>query len=166
MERYTTVTGSLQKFHRGRLTIVDGDPRHYCFSNVFEVASKSRPWEKVAVGKNLEYVIEAIRAEGTSGWQACNHDEFVLVMDGEVTVSFAEPGSVRIDPARDGSQRLSDPPSGRKMGRIHLRKGHQALLPKGAAYQFSAARSAVMIQQTIKGDLTQEKWAGICATGE
>ena len=162
MERYTTVTGSLQQFQRGRLTIVDDDPKHYCFSNVFEVASKSKPWEKIAVGKNLEYVIEAIRAEGTSDWQACNHDEFVVVMDGEVTVTFAEPGSDRIDPAKDGTQRLSHPPGGRKMGRVHLRKGHQALLPKGAAYQFSAARPSVMIQQTVQGVLTQEKWAEIC----
>ncbi len=44
-------------------------PGNYVFSNVFEVASKAKPYEKVAVGKNIEYVIEAIRAEGTSGWR-------------------------------------------------------------------------------------------------
>jgi hypothetical protein len=36
----------------------------------------------VAVGKKIEYVIEAIRAEGTSGWRAAAQDEFALVMDG------------------------------------------------------------------------------------
>ncbi len=37
------------------------------------------------------------------------------------------------------------------MGTIQLKRGHQALLPKGAAYRFKAARPSVMIQQTIKG---------------
>ena len=53
---------------------------------VFEVAAKARPYEKVAVGKNIEYVIEAIRTEGTSGWRAPAQDEFALVMDGEVEI--------------------------------------------------------------------------------
>ena len=48
------------------------------------------------------------------------------------------------------------------MGRIHLERGHQALLPKGAAYQFSAAKPGVMLQQTLVGDLTVQKWAEIC----
>jgi hypothetical protein len=162
MGRYTTVTGSLDKFERGRLTIIDDDPKHYCYSNVFEVASKARPYDKIAVARNLEYVIEAVRAEGTSDWLAANHDEFVVVMDGEVTVSFAEPGDAPLAPGKDGTQRLARPPTGRRMGRIHLERGHQALLPKGAAYQFTAARPSVMIQQTILGDLTQQKWAEIC----
>ena len=161
---YATVTGSLARFERGRLDIIDDNPKHYCYSNVFEVASKARPYEKIAVAKNLEYVIEAIRAEGASDWQACNHDEFVVVMDGEVIVEFAEPGEAVIAEGKDGSQRLSRPPTGRRMGRVHLEKGHQALLPKGAAYQFRAARPSVMIQQTILGELTQQKWAEICTS--
>jgi len=162
MGRFTTVFGSLDKFERGQLTIIDDDPKHYCYSNVFEVASRAKPYEKVAVAKNLEYVLEAIRAEGTSDWQAANHDEFLLVMDGEVTVSFVEPGDAAPAPGKDGTQRLERKPTGRKMGRVHLKRGHQALLPKGAAYQFSAASPAVMIQQTIAGELTREKWAQIC----
>jgi hypothetical protein len=162
MGLYTTVSGSLDKYEKGQLTVIDDDPKHYCYSNIFEVASRSRPYEKIAVARNLEYVLEAIRAEGTSDWLAANHDEFVLVMDGEVTISFAEPGDSAPAPRKDGTQRLERPPTGRKMGRVHLKRGHQALLPKGAAYQFSAARPSVMIQQTILGDLTQEKWAEIC----
>jgi hypothetical protein len=50
------------------------------------------------------------------------------------------------------------------MGRVFLKKGHQALLPKGAAYQFSASRPSVLIQQTIAGDLTRQKWAEICTS--
>jgi hypothetical protein len=61
------------------------------FSNVFEVASKARPYEKVAVGKNIEYVIEAIRVEGTSGWRAPAQDEFALVMDGRSRSAWSSP---------------------------------------------------------------------------
>jgi len=164
MSRYTTVLGSLDGFEKGRLSIVDDNPRHYCHSNVFAVASGSEPYEKVAVGKNLEYVIEAIRAEGTSGWMAANHDEFVLLLDGEVTVSFAEPGDAKIAEGKDGTQVLPRDPTGRKMGRVVLKRGHQALLPKGAAYRFSAERPSVLLQQTILGDLTRQKWAQICTT--
>jgi hypothetical protein len=164
MSRYTTVLGSLDEFEKGRLSIVDGDPRHYCHSNVFAVAARSAPYEKVAVGKNLEYVIEAIRAEGTSEWMAANHDEFVVLLDGEVTIAFAEPGAGSIAEDKDGTQRLAAEPTGRKMGRVFLKRGHQALLPRGAAYQITASRPSVLIQQTIAGDLTRQKWAEICTS--
>ena len=48
------------------------------------------------------------------------------------------------------------------MGTISLKRGHQAMLPAGAAYRFRAVRASAMIQQTIKGDLTVEKWGEIC----
>jgi hypothetical protein len=48
------------------------------------------------------------------------------------------------------------------MGYIVARRGHMALLPKGAAYQFHAAKPAVILLQTIQGDLTVEKWKEIC----
>lgn len=161
MSQFTTVFGSLSSYEKGPLTIINDNPKYYCHSNVFEVASKAKPYEKVAVAKNLEYVIEAIRAEGTSDWYTAGHDEFVLVMDGEVTVSFVEPAT---PPAvkGDGTVRLPSAPGGKPMGRIHLKRGHQALLPKGAAYQFSAAKPGVMLQQTLVGDLTVQKWAEIC----
>ena len=66
--QYTTQFGSLDSYRKGTIEIIDDDPKHYAFSNVFEVATMSEPYEKVAVGKNQEYVVEAIRAEGTSGW--------------------------------------------------------------------------------------------------
>src|SRR5207237_7499822 len=118
MGRYTTVLGSLHEFEKGRLSIVDDDPKHYCHSNVFAVASRSSPWEKIAVGKNLEYVIEAIRAEGTSAWMAANHDEFVVLLDGEVTISFAEHGESVRAAGNAGTQRLGRDPSGRPLGRV------------------------------------------------
>ena len=60
--------GSLDHFEKGGVEAINDDPRNYAFSNVFEVASKSEPYEKVAVAKNLKYVLEAVRAEGTSPW--------------------------------------------------------------------------------------------------
>ena len=41
-----------------KILVIDDDPKAYVFSNVFEVANISQPYEKVAVGKNLEYVLE------------------------------------------------------------------------------------------------------------
>jgi len=162
MSGHTTVMGSLKHHEKGRLTLIDDLPKRYCHSNVFEVASKAKPWEKIAVARNLEYVIECLRAEGESPWFTAAHDEFVVVLDGEVTVTLAEPGRPLPSPGKDGTQLLGHEPTGRKMGRIHLKRGHQALLPKQAAYRFTASAPAVMIQQTIAGALTVQKWAEIC----
>ena len=37
----TTVFGSITDYQKGSIEIVTGDPKHYVFSNIFEVASKS-----------------------------------------------------------------------------------------------------------------------------
>ena len=164
MSSYQTAFGSLDKYEKGALTIINDDPKNYCFSNIFEVASKSKPYDKVAVGKNLEYVIEAVRAEGTSDWFAASHDEFVVVMDGEVTVTLVELAnhSAIVAAGKEGTVKLSGAPQGSRMGTIRLKRGHQALLPKGAAYQFSSAKPSVMLWQTLLGDLTVQKWREIC----
>ena len=90
MTQYQTRFGSLQDYDKGRVEIVDDDPKNYVFSNVFEVASKSAPYERVAVAKNFEYVIEAARAEGTSDWYTADHDEFALAMDGQIEVHLVK----------------------------------------------------------------------------
>ena len=165
MADYSTVFGSLDNFRKGGVDIIDDDPKNYAFSNVFEVAARSRPYERVAVGKNFEYVIEAVRAEGTSPWYGAAHDEFALCMDGKVVVELvklADPSPVPVG-AR-GAIRLASAPEGRKMGRITLSRGHMALLPKGAAYRFQAERPSVLMIQTIQGPVTIERWAEICQT--
>lgn len=164
MNEFVTRFGSLKSYEKGHIEIIDDNPKYYVFSNVFEVANGARPYEKVAVAKNLEYVIEAIRAEGTSRWMAASHDEFCIVMDGQVTVEFVkldDPEAVA-PASKEGTVAVEGEPRGRRMGTITLRRGHQALLPKGAAYRFRAAAPSVMIQQTIVGDLTVQKWAEIC----
>jgi len=111
--------GSLAHYEKGGVEVIKDDARNYVFSNVFEVASKARPYEKVAVGKNIEYVIEAIRAEGTSGWRVACQDEFALVMDGEVEVRLWKPDDASLAPAGShGSIPLAAAPAGRKMGRV------------------------------------------------
>ncbi len=159
---YTTKFGSLASYQKGSIDVIDDDPKHYAFSNLFEVASHARPWEKIAVGKNMEYVLEAIRCEGTSEWRTCSHDEFPLVMDGEVVVELVRLTTPLAADDKSGSIRISGEPVGAKMGRITLRRGHQALLPAHSAYRMSAANPSVVLLQTIQGDDTIEKWAEIC----
>ena len=161
----TTRFGSLEHYETGGVEVINDDARHYVFSNIFEVASKSRPFEKVAVGKNIEYVIEAIRAEGTSQWRAPAQDEFALVMDGEVEIRLLKLDNPEVVPAGTrGSIGLPSRPAGRPMGVVRARRGHMTLLPVGAAYQFHAARPAVVLLQTLAGDDTIERWAEICQT--
>lgn len=159
---YRTVFGSLDQYRKGTIEIIDDDPKHYAFSNVFEVASMSAPYEKVAVGKNQQYVVEAIRAEGTSGWRTCDHDETVVCMDGDVTVRLMALTTPRAVPGSEGSIAVEGEPDGQEMGHVRLGRGHMALLPKGSAYRFEAARPSVLMQQTCLGGDTLERWADIC----
>lgn len=162
--KFETVFGSLGDFTKGELEIINDNPKNYVFSNIFDVASKSKPYEKVVVAINLGYVLETLRAEGTSGWFAAAHDEFAIVMDGEVEIELLKldnPDSV-VAPDKRGAVAIDGTPSGRKMGYVKCKRGHQALLPKGAAYRFKAAKPGVILLQTIEGDLSVQKWADIC----
>src|SRR5689334_2919391 len=85
---FRTVFASLDQYVKGKVELVDGDPKHYALSNIFDVAAHSRPYEKVVVAMNLGYVIETLRAEGTSDWYAAAHDEFAVVMDGEIEIDL------------------------------------------------------------------------------
>lgn len=162
---FTTAFGSLERHVKGEIEIIDDDPRNYAFSNVFDVASRSAPYEKIVVGKNLRYVIETLRAEGDSAWYAASHDEFAIVMDGVVEIDLVKldaPDSVA-PPDVEGSLELPGRPDGRKMGFMKLRCGHQALLPKGAAYRFRAVGGVgVILLQTILGKHSVQKWSEIC----
>jgi hypothetical protein len=162
MTNYVTKFGSLDDFEKGSIEIIDDDPKHYAFSNIFEVANASRPWEKVAVGKNMDYVVEVIRAEGTSEWRTAAHDEFPLVLDGEVTIELVKLDEPVVSADKNGSVALGGDPVGRPMGRLVCRRGHMALLPANAAYRMSAERPSVVILQTTLGDDTIERWAEIC----
>jgi len=164
MAKYQTDFGSIHGFKKGGVTVINDDAKKYIFSNMFEVASKAKAYERIAVAKNFEYVIETVRAEGTSPWYAAAHDEFVLSMDGQVEVHLVkldDPDSV-VDPESEGAHRLEGNPNGKKMGRIVLRQGHMAMLPIGAADRFDAANVCTLMIQTIDGPETMHKWADIC----
>jgi len=163
---YRTVFGSLDRFDKGGVQNIDDDVKHYAFSNCFEIASRSKPYEKVVFGQNQIYVLETIRAEGTSPWYTCAHDEFALVMDGEVDIELVKLEGEQLVPdgEHNGAVLVKGEPKGRKMGWMKLRRGHQGLLPKNSAYRFKAAKPAVVILQTCKGDLSIERWAEICQT--
>lgn len=162
---HPTYFASLDNYRKGRIELISGSKKEYAFSNIFEVASTSRPYERVAVAKNLEYVQEAVRAEGVSPWYMCAHDEFALCMDGDVTVEYMKLETPRAFAAEDkpGAVLIPGEPAGVRMGAIRLRRGHQALLNKDCAYRFrSQGAPGVLLIQTILGDVTVQKWAEIC----
>jgi hypothetical protein len=113
---YQTYFGSLDQFEKGTIELINDKATNYAFSNIFEVASRSKPYEKVVVGKNLQYVIETLRAEGESSWFAASHDEFAIVMDGEVEVNFIKldnPTTI-VPPTKEGGAGSRVHPSGRR----------------------------------------------------
>ena len=165
MSNYKTIFGAIDDFNTGGVIAIDDDPKNYVFSNVYDVAARSAPFERVCVGKNFEYVIEAMRAEGTSAWYSAAHDEFVLNMDNrEVLVELVkldEPDAV-VDPESEGGHKLDGEPAGRKMGWVKLKRGHMSILPVGSAYRFVSEAPACVLIQTIQGPETIERWAEVC----
>ena len=164
---YKTQFGSLDRFEKGGVQAIDDNVKNYAFSNCFEIASKSKPYERVVFGQNQIYVLECVRADGTSPWYTCAHDEFALVMDGEVEVHLVKLDATQTvaDEEKNGAVLVKGEPKGPKMGWMKLTRGHQGLLPKNTAYQFRTAGSpGVIVLQTCKGDLSVEKWADICQT--
>ncbi len=161
---YQTRFGSLDRYEKGQVQVIADDVRHYAFSNCFEIAARAKPYERVVFGQNQIYVLECARAEGSSPWYTCAHDEFALVMDGEVEVHLVQlqPEQTVPDPEHNGAVLVKGEPKGRKMGWMTLRRGHQGLLPKNCAYQFRSAKPGVVILQTCKGDVSVERWAEIC----
>jgi hypothetical protein len=164
---FATAFGSLASHVNGDIEIINDDVKSYAFSNVFDVAATSAPYEKVVVAKNRQYVIETLRAEGTSPWFSAAHDEFAIVMDGRVEVELDEldfPATV-VPHGVEGSVKLTSAPVGRNMGFMRLGRGHQALLPPRAAYSFrSTAGVGVIVLQTILGPFSVQKWSAICRT--
>src|SRR6058998_3054283 len=135
--QYTTRFGSLESYEKGRVEVISDNPKNYAFSNVFEIASKSKPYEKVVFGINQIYVLETIRAEGESPWYTCAHDEFVLCMDKEVEVHLVKLEQPFVtDKDKNGAVLVAGEPKGAKMGWMKIKRGHQALLPANTAYRF------------------------------
>ena len=163
---FETKTASLDDYSKGGIEVIDDDPKHYAFSNMYEVANASKPYESVVVAMNRQYTLEILRAEGESAWRTAPHDEFALVMGGEVTIRLVKLDNPRShhDPDDSGSRRIDGEPPGDPMGTIKAKKGHMALLPADSAYQFQTDEPGVILVQTIKGPDSIERWADICIT--
>jgi len=160
---YTTTFASIDNYRKGGVQLLDDDAKRYVFSNMYEVAATSAPYERVVVAKNLDYTIETARAEGTSDWYVCAHDEFVVAMDYDVEVHYIKLADDSIvDEGKDGAVKLSGNPDGEKMGRILLKRGHMALLPEKTAYRFHANQASTVMLQSILGEESVEKWGEIC----
>ena len=161
---YETRFGSLDRYEKGRVENIADNVKNYAMSNCFDIAAKSKPYEKVVFGVNQVYVMETLRAEGVSPWYTCAHDEFVLSMDGDVEIHLVKlDAEAQVqDTEKNGAVLVPGEPKGRKMGWMKIKRGHQALLPKNAAYQFRAAKPGVLVLQTCKGELSVERWAEIC----
>jgi len=158
---FQTKVGSLNSYEKGTIELND-DLRHYAFSNIFEVANAAKPYERVMVVSNLEYAAEAVRAEGVSAWYTSPHDEFAIVMDGEIEFTFFQLGEDQKPTHKAGAIKLKGEPKGKRMGKVRARRGHEVLLPKGAAYQLSSAKASVCLIQTSAGPESVERWSKIC----
>ncbi len=161
---YTTKFGSLASYEKGRVEAITDDVKNYALSNCFEIASQSKPYEKVVFGQNQVYALEVLRSEGISPWYTCAHDEFALSMDGELEIHLIKLDAEQMikDEDKNGAALVQGEPKGQKMGWMKIKRGHQALLPKNSAYQFRTSNPGVIVLQTCKGDLSVEKWAAIC----
>ena len=89
-------------------------------------------------------------------------------MDGIVEIDLVKldaPARI-LEPGNEGSTKIRGEPSGARMGRMVLSRGHQALLPQGAAYRFRARPGVVgvIVLQTLLGKHSVQKWPTICAT--
>lgn len=160
---YQTKIASLDAYEKGSIELND-DLRHYAFSNIFEIANNSTPFERVMVTTNIEYCVEVVRVEGESPWYTAPHDEFAIVMDGEIEFTFYKLEDSELPGNEAGAVRLQSEPAGKKMGRVIARKGHEVLLPQGSAYRMAASTPAVCIMQTLQGPESVEKWSDICVT--
>jgi hypothetical protein len=106
-----------------------------------------------------------MRIEGESPWFAAPHDEFATVMDGEVAFNFVQLAEGQRPSHAGGAVQLGGQPNGPVMGRVTARRGHQVLLPEGAAYQLVSGQPAVAIIQTVDGPVTVKRWSEICTLG-
>lgn len=152
------LSASMAHYEKGGVDIVDPSEtlKRYVYSNVYEIGSRAKPYEKIAVAKNGPYVIECIAAEGTMPhWRLHPHDEFMLCLEGEVRIDFIEP---RVELPAGGHAEID----GEEMGYILVKEGNLCLLPKGMAYRFSAGRRSLLLQQAKQSADTVLKWEAIC----
>ena len=112
------MTGSMEKYTKGSLLLIDDKPIHYAMSNIFEIgATWPKAYDRVVVGKNGPYVIACFRADGEDRlWWYMPHDEYAMLVEGEMRIDYVEP---REELAAGPHRHVS----GTEMGHIVLRDG-------------------------------------------
>src|SRR5207253_2623411 len=87
------MTGSMAKYTKGNLLLIDDRPIRYAMSNTYEIgATWPKSYDRVVIGKNGPYVLACFRAEGEdASWWYMPHDEYLLLVEGEVRVDYIEP---------------------------------------------------------------------------
>lgn len=149
----------MEKYTKGNLLLLNDKPIRYAMSNIYEIgATWPKAYDRVVVGKNGPYVIACFRAEGEDRtWWYMPHDEYALVVEGEVRVDYVEP--------RDEFAPGPHPKvSGTDMGHIVMRDGSLASLPARVAYRMKASRKSLMLLQSKHSEWLTYAWEKICLT--
>src|SRR5207247_1158673 len=91
-------TGSMQKYTKGNLLLINDKPLNYAMSNIFEIgATWKKSYDRVVIGKNGPYVLACFRAEGEdSNWWYMPHDDYVVLVEGEVALQDLPPRTVHV----------------------------------------------------------------------
>ncbi|HWM50356.1 MAG TPA: hypothetical protein VNO76_03295 [Thermoplasmata archaeon] len=152
-------TGSMKKYTKGNLLLINDKPLNYAMSNIFEIgATWPKSYDRVVVGKNGPYVLACFRAEGDDNrWWYMPHDEYVVLVEGEMVIEYKEPRE-EIEPGPHSSV------AGTEMGSMVLRDGSLASLPARVAYHMRAPRKSLALLQTKHSPWVTYAWKEICLT--
>ena len=155
------MTGSMAKYTKGSLLLIDDRPIRYAMSNIYEIgATWPKAYDRVVIGKNGPYVLACFRAEGEdASWWYMPHDEYLLLVEGEVRVDYIEPR----DQLKPGPHKNV---SGTDMGHMVLRDGSLASLPARVAYRMRAPKKSLVLLQTKHSEWLTYAWEDICLTEE
>jgi hypothetical protein len=164
MSTNKTVFASMEHYQKGGVDVIEGDVKHYVFSNLFEVAKKSMPFEKIVVAKNIEYVVEVVKSLNSSQYYINGHDEFMLVMQGTIEVEIFSPVNSFKSFPEQGAEIIDGQSVNRRIGKITASRGHLLLLPEKHIYKIYSKGEGVFLLQTILGKHSIEKWSDICLT--
>jgi len=154
-------TGSMQKYTKGNLLLINDKPLNSAMSNIFEIgATWPKAFDRVVIGKNGPYVLACFRGEGEDkNWWYMPHDEYVVLVEGEMTIDYKEPRE-EIAPGPHKAV------TGTDMGSMVLRDGSLASLPSKIAYRMRASKKSLALLQTKHNEWLTYAWKDICLTEE
>src|SRR5947208_17181641 len=82
-------TGSLQKYTKGNLLLINDKRLNYAMSNIIEIGPTwPRSYDRYVIGKNGPYVLACFRAGGEDKtWCYMLPDEYVVLVEGQMPSS-------------------------------------------------------------------------------